>query len=159
MKRLNLMEHLTQYEAFQKCKREGKFIFEEDVDIVNIISKVNIASADLESANSLKKNLAKDSIGWNSVYKLAYDALHELVKLYLQFDQVRIDNPQCMFVYLCEIHPELEFNLEFFEKIHVKRNDISSGKPINYSDWKEAETKIILYASKLRREIEKKTAG
>lgn len=154
-----MAEHLTQHEAFLKCKREGKFIFQEEINVANIMSKLIIAKADVESANSLKKNLAKDSMQWNSVYKLAYDALHELVKLYLQFDHVRIDNPQCMFVYLCEIHSELEFSLELFKKIRAKREEMNTGRPIAYSDWKETESQIAAYSIKLRREIERKTAG
>ena len=91
------------------------------------------------------------------MYKLYYDVLHELAESLLRFDRIKIDNHQCLFAYLCEKHPELEFNWDFFEKIRTKRNGINYyGSPVNGNDWKEVELQTILYIRKLREEIEKK---
>ena len=59
-----------------KCKKEGKFIVTEEIDKEKIKSILGIAESDIESANSIKKNIPKLSSQWNSVYKLYYDALH-----------------------------------------------------------------------------------
>ena len=40
-------KYLTQQEAFLKCKKEGKFMVVEDVDIEKIKSTLNIADADV----------------------------------------------------------------------------------------------------------------
>src|SRR3989338_2684678 len=140
-----------------KCKKEGKFIFTEEIDKEKIKSILGIAESDIESANSIKKNIPKLSSQWNSVYKLYYDALHELTESFLRFEKVKIDSHQCLFAYLCERHPELEFSWDFFEKVRTKRNGINYyGTPVTSEDWKEAELQFILYIRKLRDEIRKK---
>lgn len=148
---------MTQEEAFLKCKKEGKFIITEEIDLEKIKSTLNIAETDIESANFIKKNISKQNSQWNSVYKLYYDALHELVESFLRFEKIKIDNHQCLFSYLCERHPELEFNWDFFEKVRTKRNGINYyGSPVNYNDWENAELQFTLYTKKLKEEINKK---
>jgi len=111
----------------------------------------------VESANIVKKSLPKQSNQWSSVYKLYYDALHELAESFLQFDKIKIDNHQCLFAYLCEKHPDSEFSWDFFEKVRTKRNGINYyGTPVAYEDWKEVEIQFNLYIKKLREEIRKK---
>ena len=150
-------KYLTQKDAFMKCRKEGNFIITEEVDKEKIRSTLTIAEADVESANILKKNLSKNSSQWNSVYKLYYDALHELTESFLRLEKVKIDNHQCLFAYLCEKHPELEFSWDFFEKVRTKRNGINYyGIPIHFDDWKEAELQFNLYIKRLKEEIKKK---
>lgn len=150
-------EYLTQKEAFGKCKREGRFIIIEHVDEDKIKATLAIAEGDVESANILKKNLPKNSNQWNSVYKLYYDALHELAESFLRFEKIKIDNHQCLFAYICEKHPQLDFNWEFFEKVRTKRNGINYyGTPVSSEDWKEVGLQFALYVKKLREEIKKK---
>jgi hypothetical protein len=150
-------EYLTQKEAFLKCKKEGRFIVTEEIDLEKIKSTLTIAEGDVESANILKKNLQKESNQWNSVYKLYYDALHELVESFLRFEKIKVDNHQCLFSYLCEKHAELEFSWEFFEKVRTKRNGINYyGTPIKQEDWKEVELQFGLYIKKLKEELKKK---
>lgn len=150
-------EYLTQEEAFMKCKKEGRFIVIEDTDIEQIKSTLNIAEADVEAANSIKKNLPKQSNQWNSIYKLYYDALHELVESLLRFGKTKMDNHQCLFAYLCEKHPELEFSWDFFERVRTKRNGINYyGTPVSFDDWKEVELQFSLYIKRLKEEIKKR---
>ena len=121
-------EYLTQKEAFGKCKREGKIIITEQVGEEKIKATLAISEGDVESANILKKNLTKSSNQWNSIYKLYYDALHELAESFLQF-----------------------------EKVRTKRNGINYyGTPVDSTDWKEVELQFSLYIKKLREEIKKR---
>lgn len=150
-------KYLTQKEAFMKCKKEGKFIVTEEIDKEKIKSILGIAESDIESANSIKKNIPKLSSQWNSVYKLYYDALHELTESFLRFEKVKIDSHQCLFAYLCERHPELEFSWDFFEKVRTKRNGINYyGTPVNFDDWMEVELQFTLYIGRLKESIKKK---
>ncbi len=150
-------EYLTQKEAFTKCKKEGKFIVIDELDIEKIKSTLIIAEADIMSANVIKKNLNKQSIQWSSIYKLNYDALHELAESFLRFEKIKIDNHQCLFAYLCEKHSELDFNWDFFEKVRTKRNGINYyGTPVTFEDWKEVELRFTLYVNKLKEEIKKR---
>ncbi len=150
-------KYLTKPEAFMKCKKEGKFIVMEEIDEAKIKSTITIAESDIESATSIKKNIPKQSNQWNSVYKLYYDALHELTESFLIFEKIKIDNHQCLFAYLCEKHPELEFNWDFFEKVRTKRNGINYyGIPVNFDDWKEVELQFSLYIEKIKEHIKKK---
>ena len=149
-------KYLTQQEAFSKCQQEGKFLILEEVDYAKIKTTLTIAKADITSANKIKENLPKQSDQWNSVYKLYYDALHELAESWLKL-HITSDNHQCLFAYLCEKYPELELNWEIFEKVRTKRNGINYyGTPISYNDWKEVEIPFNLYLKKLEEEIQKK---
>ena len=150
-------KYLTQKECFLKCKKEGKLISIEEDDIEKIKSTFAIAEGDVEAGKYLKNNLKKNSNQWNSVYKLYYDALHELVESFLRLENIKSDNHQCLFAYLCEKHPELEFSWDFFEKIRTKRNGINYyGTPVKYEDWKEVELQITIYINKLKEEIRKR---
>ena len=152
-----MARYLTQSEAFLRCETEGKFMVIEDIDIAKIKSTLIIANGDLASGELIKKNLPKENAQWNSVYKLYYDVLHELAESLLRFDRVKIDNHQCLFAYLCEKHPELDFDWDFFEKMRTKRNGINYyGSPVNGNDWKEVELQCILYIRKLGEEVEKR---
>jgi hypothetical protein len=145
-------------EAFTKCKKEGKLIPISEIDLEKIKSSILIAQGDFDAAQVLKKNIANDCMLWNSVYKLHYDALHSLVEAFLRFDKIKSENHQCLFAYLCEKHPELEFDWDFFEKIRTKRNGINYyGTPVNEIDWKEIELQLTLYFDGLKKEIGKKT--
>jgi hypothetical protein len=148
---------LEQKEAFLNCKREGSFLDIAGADAAKIKTILNIAEGDIAVANEFKERLKKDSFGWNTIYKLYYDALHELVEAFLRFDKIKSTSHQCLFVYLCEKHPELEFDWKFFEKVRTKRNGIHYyGTPVNHANWKEVEIQFVLYINKLREEIKKK---
>jgi len=147
-------EYLTQQEAFLKCKRDGKFLVREEVGFEEIKSTIIIADADIRSADTIKKKLDKNSAQWSTVYKLYYDALHELAEAFLRLDKAKIDNHQCLFAYLCEKHPELDFSWEFLEKARTKRNGIHYyGRPVKFEDWKEVELHFTLHINKLKEEI------
>lgn len=91
-----------------------------------------------------------------SVYKLYYDALHELVESFLRFENVKIENHQCLFAYLCEKYQEFEFSWDFFEKVRTKRNGINYyGTPVSFDDWREVEIQFYLYIKRLKEEIKK----
>ena len=80
--------------------------------------------------------------------------MHELVESFLRFDNIKVDNHQCLFAYLCEKHLELEFSWDFFEKIRTKRNGINYyGIPIDFTEWKESEIQFKLYINILEEEI------
>jgi hypothetical protein len=145
-------EYLTKEDAFNKCKREGKILFIEKADLERIRTNLKIAEEDLEAANEVKK---KEH--WNSAFKLSYDVLHVLTESFLQFENIKTENHQCLFAYLCEKHPELELSWDFFEKVRTKRNGIHYyGTPIDSSDFKETELQFRLYTSKLKEEIIKR---
>jgi len=151
-----MSKYLAQPEAFLRCKKEGKFLIIEGIDQEKVKATLKIAEGDLEAANLIKKSIPKESNLWNSVYKLYYDALHELTESYLRFERVKIDNHQCLFAYLCEKHPELEMSWDFFEKVRTRRNGINYyGLPVNALDWKEVELQFNLYIKKLKEEINK----
>jgi hypothetical protein len=150
-----MSKFLNQKEAYLKCKRNGCFIVLEQIDYEIINSTLNIAKGDIEAANTLINHISKDNIGWNGVYKLYYDALHELSEAFLRFKKIKSDNHQCLFAYLCENFLGFEFNWNFFEKIRTKRNGINYyGKSISYSDWKEVEIEFKLHINYLIKKIE-----
>ena len=76
-------KYLTKEEAFLKCKKEGRFLFIEDIDTEKIKSTLRIAEGDVEAAEVIKKSAAKNNYLWNSVYKLYYDYISCITMLYM----------------------------------------------------------------------------
>lgn len=149
--------YTTSNKIFDKCKIDGMFVLQHEINLESIKSMIRIADGSIESANRIKQDISKESNEWNSVYKLYYDALHGLIEAFLYFDRIKSNNHQCLFAFLCENHKYLELSWDFFEKIRTKRNGINYyGKPVNYEDWKEIEIQINLYIKTLKSEIEKK---
>ena len=101
------------------------------------------------------QNIPRKSNQWNGVYKLFYDALHELAEAFLHFDKVKIVNHRCLLAYFCEKNNE--YSWEFFEKIRTKRNGIHYyGKPVRFEDWKEVEYQLANYIDSIKKEIGRK---
>jgi hypothetical protein len=150
-------EYLNQEDAYLRCKRDGKIITVESIDIERIKSTLIIAMSDARAAEILRKSLSDNDAEWNGVYKLYYDALHELSECFLRFERVKSGNHQCLFAYLCAKHPELELSWEFFEMIRTRRNGINYyGSAISHKEWKAAELQFRLYTNRLKEEVKKR---
>ena len=111
-------------EVCSECERDGLVIRLEEVDIAKIQHMLRIAQADLDVVKALVSETPKDSPSWSTLYKLQYDALHQLIDAFLRFDRIKTNNHQCLFAYLCETHPDLVLDWNFFEKVRTKRNGI-----------------------------------
>ena len=147
----------TSKESLEKCKIKGQILTIEEFDVDHIKSLVELSDGDIKAGEKLMKGLNDNNILWNNVYNSYYDAIHKLVDAYLRFDKISSINHLCLFVYLCEKHPELELDWNFFEKIRTKRNGINYyGTSVSYKDLKEIELQIKLYIKTLKKAIEKK---
>ncbi|MBR9683309.1 hypothetical protein GOV03_02100 [Candidatus Woesearchaeota archaeon] len=139
------------------CKEKGSFISLTKIDYEQIQSMVEIALIDLASVQEWENKAVKGSGQWNALYKLYYDVLHQLAEVFIHFDKIKVKSHECLFAYLCEKHPELELDWNFFEKIRTKRNGaLYYGALITYKNWKEVELQFNLYIKKLKEEIERK---
>lgn len=151
------MDKRSQGKIFAACSEEGSFIPVAEIDRDLIKDMERVAIIDYESVRQWQKQALKDSGQWNAIYKLTYDVLHTLAEAFLLFGKVKARTHECLFAYLCEKHPELEFDWNFFEKIRTKRNrSIYYGEPASYSDVKEIELQISLYINALKKAIETK---
>ena len=147
----------TSKESLEKCKIKGQILTIEEFDVDHIKSLVELSDGDIKAGEKLMKGLNDNNVLWNNVYNSYYDAIHKLVDAYLRFDKISSINHLCLFVYLCEKHPELELDWNFFEKIRTKRNGINYyGTSVSYKDFKEIELQIKLYIKTLKKAIEKK---
>jgi hypothetical protein len=138
--------------VYDRCLASG---YISDCDITNvgkITKNVSLSEEFLASAReSVKKKL------WNPGYDSFYVALHMLVEAFLEFDKVKSYNHQCLFAFLCQKHPELELDWNFFERIRMRRNGINYyGKLVNESVWKEDSLQFELYITLLKKEIQKR---
>ncbi len=146
----------TQKIIFQKCSAEGSFINLSQVDTELIKTMRDIALLDL---NTLKKWNTGEKTGgdWNALLKIGYDILHTLAEALIQFDKIKAERHECLFAYVCEKHPELDFDWNFLDKIRTLRNrSIYYGKPASYDDWKSIEFQLNLCINTLKKAIEEK---
>jgi len=153
-----LPQFKTSKEAFLECERDGFLVKQEEIDRAKIKHMLAIALADFEAAKSLIPGITKQSLQWSTIYKLCYDALHQLAEAFVRLGRrIKSNNHQCLFAYLCEKHPELEFDWGFLEKIRTKRNGIQYyGEPTAYEDWKSIELQLNIYINTLKKAIEEK---
>ncbi|MDP2974131.1 MAG: hypothetical protein Q8N60_03710, partial [Candidatus Diapherotrites archaeon] len=126
----------TLKEAYTECLANGQFRDKEEINIYRIKTMIQLSNTFRESAQDIQKNLAPESQKWSVVHALHYDALRELASAFAQLDNKDIANHQCLFAYLCNKEPEL--NWDFFEKARTKRNGIEYyGCIATYADFKE----------------------
>lgn len=153
--RMNLIR--TAKDTLTKCDHEGQIKPRVEVDIELVTTLLELAEGDQQAGAKLAKGLEEKNILWNNVYIAYYDALHKLVEAYLIFDKISSLNHLCLFAYLCEKHPELELDWNFFEKIRTKRNGIHYyGQKVNQEDWKSINLQIKLYISTLKKALREK---
>ena len=79
----------TSKEVYASCEYEGYFIKQEEVDVVKIRHMVGIALGDRHAAQTLLASAVKQDGAWNAIYKLYYDALHQLAEALLRFDKIK----------------------------------------------------------------------
>jgi|SRR3989338_2709833 len=142
---------------YGQCIVGGAFIPLDKVDQHKIKTMLDLALSDFWAVKEILRHTAKDSGGWNIIYKLYYDIIHSLVEAFVRFDKVKVKTHECLFAYLCQKHPELELNLDFFEKIRTKRNgSVYYGQPATLNDWKAIEVQMNLYIDLFKKRIEEK---
>jgi len=152
-----MTEFRTSKEALDKCNIKGQILPLAEIDVEQIRAMVEFADGDVQSAEKLMKGLDDKSMIWNNVYTSYYDALHKLADSFIKFDRITSLNHICLFAYLCEKHPELELDWNFFEQIRTKRNGIQYyGKKTGKEAFMKIQVQIKLYINLLKRSIKEK---
>ena len=147
----------TQQERYARCSVEGSFVPVAEDDFGQIRTMLTLSLRDWQGVKNWITKSDKDGPEWNGIFKLHYDVLHQLAEAFLLFSRMKIKTHECLFAYLCEKHPELEFDWNFLEDVRKKRNrSVYYGEPITYSVWKRAELQINLYISTLKKLVEEK---
>ncbi len=147
----------TSKEVFESCQNDGFYRDQSEPDAKEIQTMVNIGLAILRQAQKLIPLTPQDAIDWTVIFTMQYDALHQFTDAFLRFDRIKSSNHQCLFAYLCEKHPELDFDWGFLEEIRTKRNGVHYyGTPVSYTEWKKREVQINLYINTLKKAIEEK---
>ncbi len=116
--------------ALERCKKDALLIRKERVDQRLIASRRAIAEENQKNAERL---LTEQQ--WNSGFTLYYDSLHLLAEAVAASDKVKSYNHHCLFVHLCQEHPELDW--EFLEQARSLRNRLLYyGEGLEASAWK-----------------------
>jgi len=154
---MRIRKERTLQNIYLACQEEGSFLQLERADADQIRDLLNVALMDFAAAQEWSVKTPKESGQWNALYKIFYDVLHGLSEAFIAFDALKIKTHECLFAYLCEKHPELELNWDFFEKVRTKRNGTQYyGRPLIFQDWKEVEVQMLLYIKTLKKAIEEK---
>ncbi|MAE42230.1 hypothetical protein CMO93_00540 [Candidatus Woesearchaeota archaeon] len=144
-------------EAYNSCVADGFIRENHEHNKQKLKDLIKNAETNLKTANILIKTLKKDDDEWLNVYLNHYEALRFYTEAFLRYHSVKINNHQCLFVYLCAKFPDLELDWKFFETIRKKRNNINYyGGHVKFDEWKSIDLQIKLYISALKKEIETK---
>ncbi len=147
----------TLQERCTRCKTDGSFLLLAEPTAEQVSTMLKLSCDDLQAAKDWAKQSPKEGPHWNALFKIHYDILHQLSEAFILFDRMKVKTHECLFAYLCEKHPELDFSWEFLESIRIKRNrSIYYGEPVQYIDWKRVELQLNLYINTLKKMIEKK---
>lgn len=141
------MKDKTLENVYDSCVAEGFILPQEGKEISQIKATLGIVK---EKIDSIK--LHKKSSDYNILYRLNYDVLYILSGSLALFDEVKIDNHECLFAYLCLKHDDLELDWNFFELIRIK----TQGNLITRDDYKAVEFQFSLYINTLQKELERK---
>ena len=147
----------TPKDAMIYCERKGQLLPLQEIDKEFIQSVIELSNADVESGKKIMQGLDDTSTLWSNVYAAYYDALHKLVDAYVRFDRITSLNHLCLYAYICEKHPELELNWEFFERVRTKRNGVHYyAQKATRNDWKEVEIQFYVYIKTMKKSVEEK---
>jgi len=147
----------TPQETFATCSADGSFNTIVKPDVEKIQTMLTFAMADLSVVTRLKETAKRDSYDWNVIFKIHYDTLHALAEAFIRFDKIKVDTHECLFVYLCTKHAELDCEWNTLETIRKMRNlSIYEGVPITFDKWKNIEIPLALYINTLKKIVEEK---
>jgi len=147
----------TKEEAFRTCQAEGFFRKLSMANKQRIRSLARNADTNIQSAETLARELPKQDSRWMNVYTLHYEAVRIYAEAAALFDKITSQNHQCLFAYLCVKQPELKLEWNFLEQIRRKRNGVNYyGESISYTEWKTVEERFKKTLSALKEAVEKK---
>jgi len=126
-----------------------------DTDLIK--SMFDSAMDDLYAVDKSRANAAKDGREWNTIFKNTYDVLHALAEALIQFDKIKAKTHECLFAYLCEKHPGLDFDWKTLDNMRLARNgSVYYGRPATYGTWKLFELQFKLYIDALKKSVDNK---
>src|SRR3989338_11464423 len=141
----------TAKDVFEEFATQG--LYEEANLDKHEIKKVFLMSLDDYEFGKQLRKIANAS--WRVIFNINYDVLRELCDQLMRFKKQKISNHQGLFAFIIIKFPELELDWRFFEEIRGVRNQNKyKGAYITREMWKNAEFKIDLCISALKREIE-----
>ena len=147
---------MSEEERYKLCLDDNQYNKLEEADTARIRNMLSIAINDVEytKIREPKADMKKEC---GTVFKLHYDCLHELCEAFVMFDKIKVSSHECLFVYICAKHKELEFDLKFFDDIRTKRNGICYyGNPIDIDYWNKVKLQLSIYINTIRKAIEEK---
>lgn len=150
----------TLEETYQSCTADGYINEIREVNYDKIKSLMQNAETGVRTANIVIKAIREQDKEWMNVFLNHYDALRIYAEALLQFDKLDIPNHECLFASICIKHTKLELDWSFLNNVRRKRNGVNYyGEHVSYDDWKAVEHQFKLYASVLKKGIEKRLSG
>lgn len=99
---------ITLADADSNCIRTAQYRKIPFANRQQVKDLMDNANTSINSANFLASSIEENDPRWMSVYTGYYEALHILAEAFLQFDNYKIANHQCLFAFLCKNHTEFE---------------------------------------------------
>ncbi|OIO65993.1 hypothetical protein COY28_06770 [Candidatus Woesearchaeota archaeon CG_4_10_14_0_2_um_filter_57_5] len=144
-----MVESALVSEAFRQCETDGMYLTLESVPKGRVRAMVRVAQEDI-AALSLLEGAGLH----NTMFKIAYDALHTLAGALLLAQKIKPKNHQCLFAYVCSKFPALRIDWGICEQMRSKRNKLHYyGSVVRSAEWKGLEVQMLLYAEALCSEI------
>lgn len=147
------MREKTFMDVYNNFSKDGEYKITE----INKEMIQKIRDAAIDNADYIDFLLKQNKINWRVIYVLYYDVLRELSQALILTRGIKVSNHQACFAYICKNFSKLELDWNFFEKIRTTRNKNKyEGKEILKQNWKDIEVQIKIYASTIKKEIDKR---
>lgn len=136
--------------VYEECLSGGLIRNKSQVDAERVKSLIDSVERGLERLKAAGESYEKETRDYSFYLTDRYELLHMLVDAFLYLEKKKGSNHQACFAYLCQAHPELEFDWNALETMRILRNGVSyEGLKVKPEQWGKVKIQFKIYVDSL----------
>ena len=143
--------------TYDICLSRGMYRESDDLDFELIKDLNSSAEKNLRSLKELSNLIKKDTGIPELLLKGYYFLLNKMIRIFVLFDKVYIEDDKAANAFVCLKHPELEFEWESLETLRLRLSSMDNrGQALSPDEYSRFKLQIDLGISTLRNKIDSK---